>query len=267
MKTKKGITLDAVREVYSGPEMQLWELLMGRQIHLGGAESTDELIAKANLAKSSSGVDLCCCTGEGMRYLVEYHGIEKMTGVDATLNVIELGRCRTGQAGLTDRISFVHADATDTKLPDGSVDFVWGEDAWCYVDDKPALIAEAVRLVRPGGTVAFSDWMENKNLSDAEAQRFLGFMKFANILKLDEYVELLENNGCDVISAGNTGRFAACVELYLKMLRGQHRYDALKILGNNTDMLNAVIGEMEFIHGLANSGKIMQGMVVARKKD
>jgi SAM-dependent methyltransferase len=31
----------------------------------------------------------------------------------------------------------------------------WSEDAWCYVADKPKLIAEAVRMVRPGGVIAF----------------------------------------------------------------------------------------------------------------
>jgi len=29
----------------------------------------------------------------------------------------------------------------------GGADFVWGEDAWCYVLDKAKLISEAARLV------------------------------------------------------------------------------------------------------------------------
>jgi len=36
-------------------------------------------------------------------------------------------------------------------LPSDSADFVWSEDAWCYVPDKPKLIAEAARIVRRGG--------------------------------------------------------------------------------------------------------------------
>jgi SAM-dependent methyltransferase len=53
-------------------------------------------------------------------------------------------------------------------------DFIWGEDAWCYVTDKPKLIAEAERLVRGGGVIAFADWVEGPTgLSMGEAQRFL----------------------------------------------------------------------------------------------
>jgi hypothetical protein len=33
-------TLEAVRAVYSGAEGELWELLMGQQIHIGGFKAS-----------------------------------------------------------------------------------------------------------------------------------------------------------------------------------------------------------------------------------
>jgi hypothetical protein len=42
---------------------------------------------------------------------------------------------------LHERITFMLADVCETGLPGASFDFVWGEDAWCYVVDKPTLIA------------------------------------------------------------------------------------------------------------------------------
>ena len=56
--------------------------------------------------------------------------------------------------------TFVLADVCASGLPAATADFVWGEDAWCYVVDKPRLVAEAARLVKPGGTIAFTDWVE-----------------------------------------------------------------------------------------------------------
>ena len=94
-----------------------------------------------------------------------------MTGVDATDHVIEVGRRRCAQDGSADHISFVQSDVCKTPLPAGSADFVWGEDAWCYVADKPALVREAARLVRKGGVIAFTDWVEGANLGDDEARR------------------------------------------------------------------------------------------------
>jgi len=159
MKSTDGIGLSDVQAVYGGPEGDLWELVMGQQIHIGGFASSMDLAEKAGIAAGTCGVDLCCCNGAGMRFLKRFRQVGAMTGVDATPKVIERGRQRCRDEGFPD-ITFVQCDVCRTPLPDAKADFVWGEDAWCYVVDKPALIAEAVRIVRPGGTIAFTDWIE-----------------------------------------------------------------------------------------------------------
>jgi len=252
--------------VYDGPEGDLWELAMGEQIHIGGLKSSMDLADRAGIQPGSTGVDLCCCSGAGMRFLVRMRGVAKMTGVDATETVVERGRQRCRAEGLDDRITFVLADATDSGLPDGGADFVWGEDAWCYVVDKPKLVAEAVRLVRPGGTIAFTDWVEGPaGLSDTEADRFLTFMKFPSVQDISDYRGLLESNGCEVRAAEDTGRFPPHVDLYLRMLDMQLTYDALRIIGFDTDLMQTLAGEMAFMRDLAHAGKIAQGVFVAKK--
>jgi SAM-dependent methyltransferase len=258
--------LARVQSVYSGPEFQLWELLMGQQIHIGGLPSSHELAEKARIAEGSQGVDLCCCTGAGMRFLARYRNVKFMDGVDATETVVQLGRERCRQEGLDDRMRLIIADACQTGLPDQAADFVWGEDAWCYVVDKPQLIAEAVRLVKPGGTIAFTDWVEGPApLNDQERERLLGFMKFPNIQGLTGYGDLLGKHGCQVLTCEDTGRFQPHVELYLNMLQMQLSYDALKILGFDTGMFEAILGEMAFMRQLASEQKLVQGRFVASK--
>ena len=267
MKSTQHIGLRDVQTVYSGPEGQLWELIMGEQIHIGGFVSSQDLAAKAGIAEGTRGVDLCCCTGAGMRFLVRFVNVAKMTGVDATERMVETGRARCEGEALADKINFVLADVCDSGLDDGCADFVWGEDAWCYVVDKPKLIAEATRLVAKGGTIAFTDWIEGPApLSDDEAQRLLKFMKFPNVRDLAGYRELLEANGCAVERAEHTGRFAPYVDLYLNMLTMQLTYDALKIIGFDAELMGAMAGEMQFMQGLAHDGKIDQGLFVARKE-
>jgi SAM-dependent methyltransferase len=259
--------LNDVQAVYSGPEGQLWELVMGQQIHIGGLQSSMDLAEKAGIRPGSSGVDFCCCTGAGMRFLVRFRNVARMQGVDATQTVVELGRRRCEAEGLADRISFTLADVCDSKLPGASVDFVWGEDAWCYVVDKKRLIAEAARLVKPGGVIAFTDWVDGRTpWSDGEAGRYRTFMKFPNTLTLDGYASLLTANGCEVLVAEDTGRFAPHVDLYLNMLNMQLTYDALKIIGFDMPLMQALGGEMNFMRDLAHAGKIAQGLFVARKK-
>jgi SAM-dependent methyltransferase len=266
MKSLTGIGLSDVQAVYSGPEGELWELVMGQQVHIGGFQSSLELAEKAGIGPGTAGVDLCCCTGAGMRFLVRVRGVARMHGVDATEAVIQRGRSRCQAEGLADRVAFTLADACVTGLPSAGADFVWGEDAWCYVVDKQRLIAEAVRLLKPRGIVAFTDWIEGRTpLSSEESDRYLRFMKFPNILDLDGYAALLADAGCEVTVAEDTGKFAPCVDLYLNMLNMQLTYDALRIIGFDFALMQTLGAEMKFIRDLAHAGKIAQGRFVARK--
>jgi len=260
------ITLADVQAVYAGPEGELWELIMGQQIHIGGLASSMDLAEKAEIAPGTRGVDFCCCTGAGMRFLARFRDVAHVTGVDATEKMVELGRRRAEEEGLGGRMTFVLADVCASGLPDASADFVWGEDAWCYVVDKPRMIAEAARIVRPGGTIAFTDWVEgDTGLAADEKERFLRFMKFPNVQTRDGYRALLTENGCQVIRADDTGRFAPYVDLYLNMISMQFGYDALRIIGFDQAMLEGLGGEMQFMQSLAHAGKIAQGLFVARR--
>jgi ubiquinone/menaquinone biosynthesis C-methylase UbiE len=266
MKSIKKIGLANVQAVYSGPEGDLWELIMGQQIHLGGFQSSMDLAERARIGAGLHGVDLCCCNGAGMRFLVKFRGVASMRGVDATAHVVERGRQRCRALKLDDTISFKLADVCATGLPAGSADFVWGEDAWCYVVDKPRLVAEAARLAKPGGVIAFTDWVEGPaGLSEKEAERFMTFMKFTNIQDLKGYPDLLKANGCKVQVAEDTGRFGPYVDLYLDMLNKQLTYDALQIIGFDLALMEAMGKEMVFMQQLAHEGKIAQGIFIAMK--
>lgn len=266
MKRISGVGLKEVQGVYSGAEGRLWELIMGEQIHIGGLTSSMDLAEQAGIQSGMKGVDLCCCSGAGMRFLVRFRNAARMTGVDATETMVELGKQRCKQAGLADRIHFTLADVCSSGLEGNSADFVWGEDAWCYVVDKDKLVAEAVRIAKPGGIIAFTDWVESDGLSQTEAERFLRFMKFPNIQSLGGYRDLLKANGCEVLAAKNTGRFGPYMDLYLNMLGMQLTYDALQLIGFDQNMMQVLAAEMAFAQQLAHAGKIVQGLFVARKK-
>jgi ubiquinone/menaquinone biosynthesis C-methylase UbiE len=266
MGSGNGVGLADVMAVYDGPEGALWELIMGAQIHIGGFKSSMDLAEKAGIAEGTKGVDLCCCNGAGMRFLVRYRGVAGMTGVDATKTVVESGRARSEAEGSGDKIRFVQADVCESGLADASADFVWAEDAWCYVVDKPKLVAEASRIVKPGGLIAYTDWVEGpKGLSDDEAKRLFAFMKFPNIQSIVGYKTLLERSGCEIVHAADTGRFAPYIDLYLQMVDMQLTSDVLRIIDYNMEMLQGIAGEMVFMQTLAHDRKIAQGLFVAKK--
>lgn len=266
MKVKSGIGLCDVQSIYNGPTGDLWELVMGEQIHIGGFNSSMALAEKAGIGKGMKGVDLCCCNGAGMRFLVRFRDVSAMHGIDATETVVRRGEERCRDAGLSDRIQFTLANVCESLLPMAEADFVWGEDAWCYVEDKAKLISEAVRLVKPGGLIAFTDWVEGPaTLTNGEVDRFFEFMKFPNLQNIEGYCELLQSAGCTILTAENTGLFAPCVDLYLDMLTKQLTYDALKIINFDMALMGTLGGEMMFTQELAHAEKIIQCRIVARK--
>ena len=267
MRTLEQVGLADVQAVYSGAEGDLWELIMGQQIHIGGFASSMDLCAKAGIAgKGGKGVDLCCCNGAGMRFLLHFCGLDHMTGVDATPHVLERAQKRCAADQLQAKTAFVEADVCATGLPDASMDLVWGEDAWVYVEDKKALIREAARLLKPGAAIAFTDWVEGPEpLTADEAERFMRFMKFPTLASLDDYRDLLQAEGLQVQHAANTGRYAPCIDLYLRMLSEQLTFDALHIIGYDQELMQSLGAEMQFIKQLADANKIIQGLYVARK--
>ena len=261
-------TPDDVRSAYDGLEGRLYELMMGELLHVGGLVSSLELAEQAGIAKGSKDIDLCCGNGASMRMRVQLVGVASMMGVELSEKQVERAKSRTQRADLEDRIRVVHGDAGATGLPDAEADFLWGEDAWCYVPDKAKLLGEAVRVTRPGGTIAFTDWMLGDTpLADAEREAFFGLMKFPGLWNAATYRNALEAKGCEILEIRDTDRFARCFELYGDMFDLQLGWDALRLAGGDRTLLDALSGQLAFIRDLARAGKVGQTRVVARRAE
>ena len=266
MKSIQGVGLSEVKALYSGPQGDFMQLVFGQQVHIGGMKASIDLAERAGVSAGMKGIDLCCCNGAGTRMLVRFCKVASMIGVDATESVVKTAQARCREEGLDDRIEIILADACETGLSSASADFVWGEDAWCYVTDKPKLIAEAARLVRCGGVIAFTDWVEGPaGLSDAEARQFLAMMSFGNVQDVNGYTQLLSGSGCEVEIAEDTGRFSAHMELYVKMIEMQLTYDVLRTLAFREDLLQTLSDGFRFLLSLSRAGKIVQARFVARR--
>ena len=80
-------------------------------------------------------------------------GARRVVGVDVTPAQLETARRMDEEFGLG--LEFIEANAEDVPLPDQSFDLVfseYGASIWC---DPRLWIAEAARLLRPGGELFF----------------------------------------------------------------------------------------------------------------
>jgi demethylmenaquinone methyltransferase/2-methoxy-6-polyprenyl-1,4-benzoquinol methylase len=81
-----------------------------------------------------------------------------VVGVDQSPEMLEAGRDRISQAGLSERVELREGRAEALPFADGEFDALTFTYLLRYVDDVPATLRELARVVRPGGTVAMLEF-------------------------------------------------------------------------------------------------------------
>lgn len=110
-----------------------------------------ELFRRYGLKGRFRALDLACGTGEVTRRLAELCPEAELVGVD--LHEPHLERARVLCRGLEDRVRFQTGDAFALEFPDGAFDLGVCRFLLHAVPEAPRVVAELVRVVRPGGRV------------------------------------------------------------------------------------------------------------------
>lgn len=108
------------------------------------------LIAAVRAGPGIAALDLCCGHGNVAAGLLKTGA--RVTGLDFSPAMLKMARAAVPEA------LFVEGDAMSLSFEDQSFDVVTIGFGLPHVPDPPKVVAEARRVLRPGGRLAFSVW-------------------------------------------------------------------------------------------------------------
>lgn len=145
----------------------------------GGPEEVQAIVRDLDLAGKTL-LDIGCGTGGPAMVLAREFGA-RVTALDIEPQLIERARRFAAEAGLADRIDFRCVTPGPLPLAKDSFDVVFSKDALIHIPDKRALYGEILRVLKPGGVFAASDWLAGAQaMDDPSFRRYvdLGHLKF-----------------------------------------------------------------------------------------
>ncbi|HLH90285.1 MAG TPA: methyltransferase domain-containing protein [Xanthobacteraceae bacterium] len=189
--------LEAARGTLDGLRPE--ELFPHDQDHYGGTGANDALAKCAHIDAGSRVVDLCAGLGGPARYLAHRYGA-LVTGVELTPARVAGAAELTRRVGLSRQVHVIQGDVTALPLPDASQDAVVSQEALFHVPELARAMSEAHRVLRPGGRIAFTDWIAHEPLSAADEQLLWDGMAAATLIDIERHAELLRDAGFEIES-------------------------------------------------------------------
>ena len=166
---------------------------------------TSAILTPAKIKKSDVVVDAGCGVGGTAIVINREHG-SQVVGLNINNMQLDIARERAKEAGVEDEVTFQFSDCS-RHLPfdDNSVDVIVNIESACHYADRSAFIAEAARVLKPGGRIVAQDWMAANGLSDADKKAFLDPLCetwfLGDLDSLDSYSKMLSDSGFDVVEA------------------------------------------------------------------
>jgi sarcosine/dimethylglycine N-methyltransferase len=189
-----------------------YEVWGGEDIHIGLYQSSDEPIATASqrtvatMAGQLEGVDaktriadFGAGYGGSARWLAGNFGCHV-----SCVNLSEVQNVRNREmsraAGLDNLIEVFDAGFEDAPLANADFDHVWSQDSLLHSGDRPRVLDEVDRILKPGGTFIFTDPMQADDCPDGVLQPVLDRLHLSSLASIGFYREQAKLRGWTELS-------------------------------------------------------------------
>ena len=208
------------------------ELLWGEGfLSPGGPEEVREILKSIDL-KGKSVLDIGCGTGGVEVVLVEELGAASVMGIDVEPQLIQRSQQRIEQHGLQHQVNLKLVSPGPFDFPDNHFDVVFSKDSMVHIADKNALFNEVLRVLKPGGQFAASDWLVGEGAESSREWKTLQQMAHLNfeVATAQKCENNLIQSGFEEVKTRDRNHWYAPITQYeLEQLEGPMREDILAI--------------------------------------
>ncbi len=199
---------ERVRDLYDrvSPYYQdLWGPHLHHGYWISGEETKEraqiQLVERlAHLADLRPGckiLDVGCGFGGSSIHLAKSYDA-KATGI--TISPIQVEMARKAAAAEGANAKFLLMDAEEMKF-DETFDVVWSIESISHYPHRERFFALAAQCLKPGGTLAITDWFKKEGLALRENKKFIQPIEKGMLVELktmEEYATFLRSNGLQI---------------------------------------------------------------------
>ena len=210
MSQAQAKAIDTARDYYNSKDADnfYFHIWGGEDIHIGlynGPDDND--IAAASRRTVSHMADRLGDLPEGARVLDMGSGyggaarqlVHRFRCRVTALNLSETENARNRQknreTGLADHIEVVDGNFESVPCGDGQFDVVWSQDAILHSPNREKVMAEARRVLKPGGALIFTDPMQADQVPDGVLDPVLERIHLQSLGSFAFYRSILEGLG------------------------------------------------------------------------
>ena len=271
-----GAIVSSTQAYYDGPADEIYRTIWGDNVHLGvpcsaecphpeAMEHTNEMMAEAiSLGPEARVLDLGCGYGSTARYLAGNFGCA-VTGTNISERELDTARSRATEAGLDHLLSFEYEDFHELRYADGSYDVVWSQEAFLHAVDKNVVLSECRRVLKPGGSLIFTDILVRRDTPETDRERIYDRVKSPDMWDLDDYRRALNNLDLPVLREEDWSQHVARSYGWVRDRLQENRNALMPRIGAET--IDQTVEALSFWVDSANAGNIGWALFVARKPD